>query len=236
MRGNRDDNVMARQLAQETIALDPDFPGGYTILAATHLQDILYGATKSPGKSIEKASELVEKALALDDSFFYAHNIVGRIYLIKRQHEKAIAQYERALELNPNVADAYALFGVALMYADRPEEAIELFKKAIRFNPMPPSYYLFELANAYRMVGRYDDSIATYKKVLDRTPNHLTVHAGLTATYSVAGRLDDARAQAAEVLRVQPKFSAEGFVKKMPYKNKAETERLIDALLKAGLR
>jgi adenylate cyclase len=236
MRGNRDDNVMARQLAQETIALDPDFPGGYTILAATHLQDILYGATKSPGKSIEKASELAEKALALDDSFFYAHNIVGRIYLIKRQHEKAIAQYERALELNPNVADAYALFGVALMYADRPEEAIELFKKAMRFNPIAPSYYLFELANAYRMVGRYDDSIETYKKVLDRTPNHLTVHAGLTATYSVAGRLDDARAQAAEVLRVQPKFSAERFAKRWPYKNKAETERLIDALLKAGLR
>ena len=58
---------------------------------------------------------------------------------------------------------------------------------------------------------------------------------GSVATTLESG-MDEARAQAAEVLRVQPKFSAEGFVKKMPYKNKAETERLIDALLKAGLR
>jgi adenylate cyclase len=236
LRFNRDDNVMARQLAQETIALDPDYPGGYNILAATHLIDILRGWTKSPGKSIEKASELVEKALALDDSYFYSHNILARIYLIKRQHEKAIAQYERALELNPRVADAYSLFGVALNYASRPEEAIELFKKALRLNPIPPSYYLYELAAAYRMVGQYEDSIATYKKVLDRAPNHLVVHAGLTATYSVAGRLDDARAQAAEVLRVQPKFSAERYARRWPYKDKVETERLIDALHNAGLK
>jgi TolB-like protein/Tfp pilus assembly protein PilF len=236
LRFNRDDNVMARQLAQETIALDSDYPGGYNILAATHLMDILRGWTRSPGKSIEKASELVEKALALDDSYFYSHNILARIYLIKRQHEKAIAQYERALELNPSVADAYSLFGVALNYASRPEEAIELFKKALRLNPIPPSYYLYELAAAYRMVGQYEDSIATYKKALDRDPNHLVVHAGLTATYSVAGRLDDARAQAAEVLRVQPNFSAERYARRWPYKDKAETERLIDALLKAGLK
>jgi adenylate cyclase len=235
-RGSIDDNVMARQLAQETIALDPDYPSGYRILAMTHVQDIFYGATKSPGKSIEKASELVEKALALDDSNFYSYNILARIYLVKRQHEKAIAQYERALELNPNMADAYALFGMVLNYVSRPEEAIAMFKKAIRLNPMPPFFYLVHLARSYRMVGRYEDSIATYKKVLDRTPNHLITLADLTATYSVAGRLDEARAQAAEVRRVQPTFSAERYAKGWPYKDKAETERLIDALLKAGLR
>ncbi len=58
------------------------------------------------------------------------------------------------------------------------------------------------------MVGRYEDSIATYRKVLDSTPDNLLAHAGLTAAYSLAGRLDEARAQAEEVLRVQPKFSA----------------------------
>ena len=154
---------------------------------------------------------------------------------MKRQHEKAIAQYERALELNPNVADAYALYGLALNYVSRPEEAIALFKKAIRLNPMPPSYYLIHLARSYRMVGRYEDSIATYKKVLDRIPNNLITHADLAATYSLAGRLDEARVQAAEVLRVQPTFSAERYAKRWPYKDKSETVRLIDALLKAGL-
>jgi tetratricopeptide (TPR) repeat protein len=89
---------------------------------------------------------------------------------------------------------------------------------------------------SYRMVGRYEDSIATYKKALDRTPDNLFAHAGHTATYSLAGRLDEARTQEAEVLRVQPKFSAERYINKFPFKDKAETQRLIDALRKAGLK
>jgi hypothetical protein len=48
--------------------------------------------------------------------------------------------------------------------------------------------------------------------------------------------LDEARAQAKEILRVQSKFSAERYVKTFPFQDKADTERLIDALRKAGLR
>jgi adenylate cyclase len=155
---------------------------------------------------------------------------------VKRQHDKAIAHYERAIDLNPNVAHSHAQLGVALNYVGRPEDAIVSFKKAIRLNPIPPSFYFANLGRSYRMVGRYEDSIATYKKVLERTPNQLFANAGLTATYSVAGRLDEARTQAKEVLRVQPKFSAERYVRKFPFQDKAETERLIDALRKAGLK
>jgi len=50
------------------------------------------------------------------------------------------------------------------------------------------------------------------------------------------GREEEARAAAAEVLRLDPKFSVEYFVKTLPLKNKADTERLIDALRKAGLK
>jgi adenylate cyclase len=235
LRMNRDDNVMARQLAQEAIALDPKFATPHVVLAWTHLMDIYYGSSKSPGKSIEKAAELAKKALTLDDFPPWTYTILAYTYLLKRQHEKAIAQYERAIDLNPNVADSYAHLGLALNYVSRPEDAIASFKKAIRLNPIPPSFYLHNLGRSYRMVGRYEDSIATYKKVLGRTPDNLLAHVGLSATYSLAGRLEEARAQGAEVLRVQPKFSAERYVKKLPFKDQAERERLIDALLKAGL-
>jgi adenylate cyclase len=235
VRYNRDSNVMARQLAKETIALDPKYVDPHCVLAWTHLMDRYYGSSKSPGKSLEKAAELAQKALTLDDSYPWAHTLLAYTYLLKRQHDKAIAQYERAIDLNPNVADAYGHFGMALNYVGRPEDAITSFKKAIRLNPIPPPFYLQNLGRAYRMVGRYEDSIATYKRELDRNPNNLFALVGLTATYSLAGRLDEARAEGAEVLRVQPKFSAARYVKKFPFQDKAETERLIDALRKAGL-
>jgi tetratricopeptide (TPR) repeat protein len=98
---------MARQLAQEALTLDPNFADPYDLIGWTHLMDIYYGTSKSPGKSIKKAAELIQKALALNDSLPWTYTLLAYTYLMKRQHEKAIALYERAIELNPNVADVY---------------------------------------------------------------------------------------------------------------------------------
>jgi adenylate cyclase len=233
---NRGDNLMARQMFKEAIALDPQYPGAYSLLAHTHINDIYLGSSKSPGKSIKKAAELVQKALALDDSLPPTIAALGRIYILKGQHEKAIAEYERAVSLNPNAAGAHAWLGVALNSVGRPDEAIASFKKAMRLSPISPAWFFMSLGLSYRMVGRYEDSIAAYKKALDRRPDALRTHIGLTATYSQAGRLDEARAQAAEVLRVQPKFSLKRYAKRLTFKDKAERDRFVDALRKAGLK
>jgi len=45
----------------------------------------------------------------------------------------------------------------------------------------------------------------------------------------------DARARAAEVLRINPTFSVE-YVKTLTYKNPADAERFVAALRKAGLK
>jgi adenylate cyclase len=67
-------------------------------------------------------------------------------------------------------------------------------------------------------------------------PDSIVTHVHLTATYSLTGRDHEARAQAKEVLRVQPKFSVERYVKQLPYKDQSENERLKQALRKAGLK
>jgi adenylate cyclase len=234
-RWNKNDNFMARQVLEEVIALDPDYSYAYSSLAWTYLNDLYFNPTKSPGESIGKALELVQQALALDDTLSVAIETLGYIYMLKGKHDKAIAEYERAITLNPNLPDLLARSGIVLTYIGRLEEAITSFEKAIRLNPIPPGWYLRNLARCHRMVRRYEDSISTYKAALDRSPDDLYAQAGLTATYSVAGRLNEARAQAAEVLRVQPKFSSERYAKTFPFRDKTETDQLIAALRKAGL-
>jgi len=44
------------------------------------------------------------------------------------------------------------------------------------------------------------------------------------------------RAERSQGRRVQPKFSVERYAKGIPFKDQAETERLIEALRKAGLK
>ncbi|NIM98016.1 MAG: tetratricopeptide repeat protein, partial [candidate division Zixibacteria bacterium] len=103
-------------------------------------------------------------------------------------------------------------------------------------NPMPPNWYLTHLAFTYRLAGKYEEAIATFQKVLQRNPDDLWAQIGLTVSYSMDGREKEARAEAAEVLRIDRNFSLEYFAKTLPYKNQADTDLIIDALRKAGLK
>ena len=236
LRFNEDDNVVARQMFEEAVPLDPENPVAHTTLGWTHMMDVWYGSSESPGKSMERASELAQKAIALDETQDSAHSLLGHIYLMMRQYDMAIAEGERAVALNPNGADAHAHLAMTLNYVGRREEATALFKKAIRLNPMPPNWYLTHLAFNYRFTGKNEEANATFQKVLQRNPDDLWAQIGLAVSYSMEGREKEARAQAAEVLRIDPKFSLEYFAKTIPNKNQADTELTIDALRKAGLK
>ena len=162
--------------------------------------------------------------------------VLADIYLLKRQHEQAIAAAERAVELNPNGADAYCALGYILHQSGRPAEAIDLFKKAIRLNPFPPSYYLMFLGSAYSSVRQYEEAIDALKKSIHLEPNNLFAHVILAATFIKAEREEEAHNQAAEVLRIDPKFSLDYYEKIMPDINRTYVKDYIASLRKAGLK
>jgi adenylate cyclase len=118
----------------------------------------------------------------------------------------------------------------------RAEEGIKLHEKAMRLNPIPPAQFLALLGEAYHYLGRYDDAIEVYKKVLKRSPNHMPAQINLTAAYSALGRDEEARYQAEEVLKLDPSFSLERLAETLPIKDKAQLERFIADLRKAGLK
>jgi adenylate cyclase len=233
---NREDNVRARQAAEQAIALDPGYATAYEVLAFSHYIDFMYRSSKSPQQSLARASELAYKTLAIDESNGGARALLSNIYLLKREHEKAIVEMEKARELNPSSARIHMWLGRALCYAGRPAEAIQLLEKVLRMDPMPGTIELNTLGRAYRDVGQYDEAIATCKKAIKIAPKNQWAHITLTSAYSLSGREQEARAQAAEVLKVNPKFSLAYFAKTSNYKNRADTERVVIALRKAGLK
>ncbi len=117
-----------------------------------------------------------------------------------------------------------------------PGEAIEAIKKAMRLNPHSPAIYLYILGRDYRLTGRYEEALATLKKALTRDPNFLPTHVDLAGIYSESGREDEARAEAAEVLRINPSFSLEVMKQNSPLKDPTIMEPWLAALRKAGLK
>jgi adenylate cyclase len=234
-RSNKEGYAMAGKLAEEAITLDPNYPGAYLMLSVVHLMEIMFGTSKSPKQSLSTAEKLVQKALAIDDHLAEGYAFLGRIYLTKRQYEDAFIAGQRACDLAPNSSFAYAALGFTLSNAGRPDTAITYFKKAIRLNPFPPAWYLTSLGRAYLMLGRHKEAIAEFKRGLQLAPESVFPRLGLVAAYSELGREEHARAEAAEVLKLDPKFTLESHAKGLLYKNKDDIDRYLAALRKAGL-
>jgi adenylate cyclase len=232
---NKDKVALARPLAEEALALDPGYANAYAVLANVNIMEVFVGVSKSPRESLDRAEELAKKALALDDSNFYPHTILSLTYVFKKQFDKALSPAERAVALSPNSAFAHFMLGTAIYHSERFEEAIPHFKKSLRLSPIPFSQCLANLAGAYRFLGRYDEAIATYKKLLQLQPDYLPAHAGLAATYVLAGREEEARAEATEVIRIDPQFSLERYAKMFPFRQ-ALVDQFIEACRKAGLK
>ncbi|MCG6533321.1 MAG: tetratricopeptide repeat protein [Syntrophales bacterium LBB04] len=236
VRMNKESNAQAKKLIEEAIRLDPGYAMAYAFLAISYFYDVIWGASQSPGESIARGIEMAQKSISLDNKISFPHGALSQLYCVKNDYDRAVSEAEIGVALEPNSALSYNFLGHALAYSSRYSEAISAFEKAIRLDPIPPYATLTGLAISLMMVDRYEEAVAIFKKVLQKVPDNLLCQLGLTATYSIMGRDADARAQAKEVLRIDPNFSMDRYSKRPPHKNKGYWNRYMDALRKAGLK
>jgi adenylate cyclase len=235
-RTTKEDNAIARRLYEEAIALDPNYAYAHASLAWTHMADIWFGTSKSPKESVERAIELGQRAVALNESEAMGHSSLGYFYVFARQFDKAVAHAERGLALDSNSSAILFNSGAPLVYSGRPEEAIPLLQKAIRLNPFAPAIFFDTLSIAYCMVGRFDEAVEQGKKGVEREPENQYTQITLASACISAGREEEAHAAAAEVLKINPMFSLEQLPKIIPFRDRSFMDRTIEDLRKAGLK
>ncbi len=204
-------------------------------LSKAHQNDVWLGTTKSPEQSLARALEAAEKAISLDDSNAAAYSVLGTMYGMKKQYDKAIAACEQAVSLDPNSSLNFMWLGLVLTWAGRAEEGIRYLQHAIRLNPFAPAMFFNNLAVAYRDAGQYEKAIEECKKALQREPNTQFPYIHMAISYLRLGREEEARAAAAEILRINPKFSLERYAKTLPF-TKPVADRVVEDLRKAGLK
>ncbi len=113
-----------------------------------------------------------------------------------------------------------------------------MLQKAIRLNPNAPAITFVQLGHSFCDSGRFEEAIPTYKKGIRRAPNYIFAHLGLVTTYSLMGREREARAEAEEVLRINPKFSVDQMAKTglTFYKEQWQIDKIVNAWHKEGLK
>ncbi len=205
---------MGRRMIEEAIAMCPENPVGYINLGWAYHHAYSLGDTTFPEGTIEKSMELAQKALAVDDSIPGAHALLCQLYVVKGEYDKAIAEGERAVALSPGGRIPFPSYAWSLSAAGRSEEAIPLFQKVIRINPYGKFTLYREFGTALANTGRLEEAVSAYKKAIQGSPNDIMSHLNLSPLLTVdMGRDKEARAEAAEVLRINPKFSLDSYVK-----------------------
>jgi adenylate cyclase len=232
---NKEDNALGRQLMEEVIATDPNYASAYFALSGTYFIDILVGTSKSPQESMMMAIKHCKQAIALDETMSSAQAWLGFLYSRIGKYDEGIALCKRGVELGPTDEGAYRYLAMALRVAGRWEEAITASEKAIRLNPFPESGTLSGLGMAYGFTGQFEKAIMACQKATKKNPQDLISHVSLAAVYGMADMIAEAKAASADVLRIEPNFSAEKFVKRLKWKREEDKDNFLKALQKTGL-
>ena len=138
------------------------------------------------------------------------------------------------MALNPNFT--HQAFSEVLVYAGDSARAIEAVERHMRLDPFyMPQAHLW-LGFAHYMLKQYSQALPPLREYVSRAPNFRGGHACLAATYAQLGKLEEARAEAAEVLRIEPNWTIEGTQARLStFKLPEDAEHFFDGLRKAGL-
>jgi tetratricopeptide (TPR) repeat protein len=208
---------------QKAVSLDPGFAWAELSLATTaptgkeffeHLQKAVALADKASNG--ERLLILATQAGANNDAIQQkqylealvaaypdderAHFNLGGFYFGQQDYDTAIEHYRKATELAPGYSTAYNILGYSYRQKHDYPAAEKAFQKYVELIPQDPNPY-DSYGELLLKMGRFDDSIAQYRKALAIDPNFVNAHQGIAMDLLYSGRAAEAEKELAEMAR-----------------------------------
>ncbi len=192
---NLDRYTEATAAAREAVRIKPDFAVGYVNLSW------YYSMTDQHRESLEAA----QRGAELDPSNQMAHTNMCRAYNDLGQPAAAVTACERALRLKPEDGETLYYLGMARKALKRPSP--ELFSRALtqlEAADSPEVDFTYLAGAAYSQLGRHDEAVAAYQRVLAERPNFIKARYNLAVSYILLGDRNAALAEQRELRRLSP--------------------------------
>jgi tetratricopeptide (TPR) repeat protein len=137
-------------------------------------------------EDLNQATDVLEKAIALDPQFALAHAALGKVYQTKyffvepkkEWEEKAFVEIEKAIALDPNLAEAYAARGRLIWTRQNNyphERSVSDYKRAIALDPNLADAHAY-LAGIYIHVGLLEEAVQEITTALKLDPTNSLAH------------------------------------------------------------
>ncbi|RMF38474.1 MAG: tetratricopeptide repeat protein [Chloroflexi bacterium] len=151
----------------------------------------------------EKARELIEHSLSLDDRYDQTYMILGDFYLTEGKTEDALAAYQKALEVNPSLTNVY--LNVARLYQQQGEitKAIQTYREALTRKPKFPEAH-YSLGQLYESQGQREQAILEYQQAVEQAPKRVEYRIALANLLAQNGQFPEALQQVQAALEQAP--------------------------------
>jgi adenylate cyclase len=232
---NRENFDRARKLFLQALELDPNFAKAYAGLGFAYMFDYQNRWSDNPDASLGLAKEYAERAIQKDPKEALAHAVAAVTATFRRDIDRAQSEIDIALSLNPNMAMAYNIQGGIRIYLGRPEEAIPLIERAMRLDPATNQQFLHFLGMANLLAGKYETAAAALRERIRLVPDTDFSRSLLASALGYLGQVDEARRVWQELKEINPKYSFQEHLSRLPFKNEEEAQRIAEGLRKAGL-
>ena len=144
----------AREAALRSLSLDDDLAEGHNAFGfVLAVADLDYAGAEREYK----------RALELNPNYTTAHHNLGVMLSRTGRSAEGMAELQRALELEPFSIIVNRLYGEVLVFSGRYDEGLAQLKKTADMDPAFPTTF-FALSNAYRLTGKYAESVDSFAK------------------------------------------------------------------------
>jgi adenylate cyclase len=236
----KDDMTESQRLFRRVHELDPTFATAHAYESYAHYLDVMLGFAEQPEESLEAALSSAKTALALDDKDPVAYFALGRVYMLRGEHDDSVAELEKALALNPSFAQAHHGLGFALVLSGRLDKAAEALDNAIRLSPRDPVLWgtMCFRSIACNQMEQYEEAAHWGRRAVHEpraAGGGYWSYAVLASALGNLGETKEAREAIAEALRRKPDLSLDYLATTLPTKKPGGLEKYFDGLRKAGL-
>jgi TolB-like protein len=237
--GSRPQLRAALHLYQKATELDPAFARAFAAEARTeaYIMRLNYDDLLSLPFARKWAYEHAGRALELDPEAALPFTVLAELQTVDGRHEEALASARRAVAIAPGEAAAYASLSLALTFDGRHPDAIAAFETALKLDPHLPLGPRLDASMSYMLSDQPERAVELLEAARAEAPDIDEVNATLAAAYTLAGRMEEARAAGAEAARLGPNLSVELYrVKLGHFRRNEDLERILDAMGEGGVQ
>ncbi|HMW38784.1 MAG: tetratricopeptide repeat protein [Saprospiraceae bacterium] len=167
--------------------------------------------TKVLQEKIAQAKMHLRRAIDMHPYYFEAHNLLGNAFFINKEYKDAVARYDFILKYRPedrdarnNLALSYRELGrVTGMNENNPAQAIEYLNRSLQIKNNDEETISL-LGVAYGVLGKYNEALTQFNKVLELNPRSAMAYFNLYLTYVNMGDQTQAETMLAEAKAIDP--------------------------------